>query len=74
MFPNPFTGRGYISGGYPPNENEITQPETGLTLTVVVFCIAGPFWLLYRLVEFIVKKSALFTSQALQKMKEFSRA
>jgi len=74
MYPNPFTGRSNLSGGFPPNENETIQPDPTHTLTAVVFCIVGPFWLVYRLVEFVVRRSALFTSQTLQKMKEFSKA
>ena len=74
MYPNPFTGRSNLSGEYPPTENGTIQPDPNLTIAVVVFCIVGPFWLIYRLVEFVVKRSVLFTSQTLQKMKEFSKA
>lgn len=72
MFPNPIAGQSYFSRGIHPDENESMQPDLSLTLTVVVLCITGPFWLMYRLLEFLAKKSVLFTSQALQKM--FSRA
>jgi len=74
MYPNPFSGRNYISGEYASNEDGTNEPDLTLTLATVILCIAGPFWLIYRLLEFVVKKSALFTSQAWQKMKEFSRA
>ena len=72
MFPNPLIGRSYLSGGIHQEENESVQPDLSLTLTVVVFCITGPFWLMYRLLEFLAKKSTLLTSQTLKKM--FSRA
>ena len=74
MYPNPFTGRSYISGEYASNEDGTNEPDLTLTLTTVILCIVGPFWLLYRLLEFVAKKSVLVTSQAWQKMKESSRA
>jgi len=68
MFPNLITGQGQAFKKYPPNENESTYLDSSTTLTVVILCIVGPFWLLYRLLEFIAKKSIWATTQALQKI------
>ena len=65
MFSNPITGRRFI----PPNEPEAINPDPSLTLAVLVFCIAGPFWLLYRLVEHLVKRGASITIQSRKKDK-----
>jgi len=74
MNSNPITGRSHIFTGYPPNENEATNPDPSLTIAVVIFCIVGPFWLIYRLAKHVAKKIVLFTGQTAQKLKEISRA
>ena len=74
MYRNPFTGQRFISGEYASNKDGTNELYPTLTLATVILCIVGPFWLLYRLLEFVAKKSVLFTSQAWQKMKESSRA
>ncbi len=63
MYPNAVTGRGAIYAGYPLSENEYTIPDPGLTLAIIIFCIAGPFWLIYRLGEYVAKKIGLLPKQ-----------
>ena len=63
MFSNPITGRSLIFSGYPPNENEPTNPEPSLTIAIIIFCIVGPFWLINRLIEYLTKKGASFKNR-----------
>jgi hypothetical protein len=70
MFSNPITGRNYIFRGDSFDENVSIEPNSSLAVAVVLFCIAGPFWLMYRLVKYVGKKGALLTSQALERVKK----
>ncbi len=63
MFSNPITGRSFLSSRYPPNETEATDLDPSLILAVVIFCILGPFWLIYRMVEYMAKKIVSFVSR-----------
>jgi hypothetical protein len=63
MFSNPITGRKFLSSRYPPNETEAADLDSGLIIAVCIFCILGPFWLLYRLVEYLIKKVISFVSR-----------
>ena len=63
MYPNTGTSRGVIYKGYSPSETEYTIPDPSLTLAIIIFCIAGPFWLIYRLGEYVAKKSGLVPKQ-----------
>jgi hypothetical protein len=74
MYSNPITGRNYVFRGHSSDENEYTDPDPGLAIAIVIFCVAGPFWLLFRFVKHVGKKSALVTSQALEKMKKIAEA
>jgi len=57
---NPFIGRQYRS----PDENESIDPDPMLTVAVVIFCILGPFWLIYRFFEYVATRVGLFTRRA----------
>jgi len=61
MFSNPVTGRRFIFTEDSSDENEAAVPDPELTIAVLVFCVLGPFWLIYRLAEALIKKSAAFT-------------
>jgi hypothetical protein len=74
MFSNPITGRTYAFKGYSSDENEYIDPDTSLAIAIVIFCVAGPFWLLFRFVKHVGKKSVLLTSQTLEKMKKSAGA
>jgi hypothetical protein len=63
MFSNPITGRSFIVLGDSSNDNESALPDPSLTIAVLIFCILGPFWLIYRLVETLLRKSVNFTAR-----------
>ena len=67
MIRDPLRGRRYPYIGHPPNKNEFTLPDTGLTIAIIIFCIVGPFWFIYMILQCVVKKSALFVRQAARK-------
>ena len=67
MIRGPLPGRRYPYTGYPPSENEYILPDPGLTIAIALFCIVGPFWLIYLIVQRVVKKSVLFVRQVVRK-------
>ena len=62
---NPFIGRHYPS----PDENESIDPDPMLTVAIVIFCILGPFWLIFRTVEYVATRVGLFTGRVLRSTK-----
>ena len=72
MISNPITGRSYISTKYPPNENEARIPDPGLTIATIIFCIVGPFWLIYKLAEHVTGKRFKFSRQIDQRTKKLA--
>jgi len=66
MFSNPITGRAYIFTGHTPGEEEATTPDPGLTIVTVIFCIVGPFWLIFKLVEQVAKKVGLVSGRTMK--------
>ena len=63
MISNPITGRSYIFTGYPPNKNEVANPDPSLTIATIIFCIVGPFWLFLELVDQVANKISMVSSQ-----------
>ena len=57
MIPHPITGRAHNIIAH----SEYTLPDPGHTVTVLLFCIVGPFWLMYRLVKNIGQTGNLVT-------------
>ena len=48
------------------NDNKAILPDMGLTITVVIFCLVGPFWLIYRLIKTIAKLGGLVVDRSVQ--------
>ena len=42
--------------------SEYTSPNPGRTVAVILFCIVGPFWLMYRLIKHLAKASGLIAN------------
>jgi len=66
MISNPITDRKYIFSGNSQNDNKVITPNMGLTITVVIFCLVGPFWLFYRLIKTIARMGGLVTDRSVQ--------
>ena len=63
MISNSITGRSYILTKYSPDVNGVTNPDPGLTIAATIFCIVGPFWLIYKLAEHVTGKRFKFSRQ-----------
>ena len=57
---NPLMGRQYHS----PGEDEFAEPDPSLTIVTVILCIIAPFWLVYKLVDYVVTRVGLLTGRA----------
>jgi hypothetical protein len=66
MISNPLTDRRNILTGDSQNENKSISLDPSLTITVVIFCLLGPFWLIYRLAKTIVKMGSLVADRSVQ--------
>ena len=71
MISNPITGRGFFTENHP-NENDSANPDPSLTIATVVFCIVGPFWLIYRFVKNVTGKIFKFSRQIDQSTKKLA--
>ena len=72
MISNPITGRSYIFTGDHPNETESANPDPSLTIATVIFCIVGPFWLMYKFVKHVMGKIFKFSRQIDQRTKKLA--
>jgi hypothetical protein len=66
MISNPITDRRIILTGDSQNDNKSITPDVGLTITVVIFCLVGPFWLIYRLIKTIARLGGLVPDHSVQ--------
>jgi len=62
---NPLIGRYYPS----PDETESIDPDPKLTIAIVVLCIMAPFWLIYRLFEYLTTRVRLITRRAMRQLR-----
>lgn len=62
---NPFIGRHYHS----PNDDGAAEIAPSLTFTIVILCLVSPFWLIYRLVEYVAARVGLLFGRALPSTK-----
>ena len=74
MFSYPIFGRGHIFIGDISNEVEKNEIEPGLTIAVVLFCIMGPFWLLFRIVRYMLRLGTLLTLRLRRKVRKLASA
>jgi hypothetical protein len=61
MISNPLTGDRHLFIGYSPSENEFIIACPSLTITAAIFCILGPFWLIYKFAKHVANTRGIFS-------------
>ena len=54
MISNLITGRAFIFAKHPLSEDEFIAPNPSLTITAIIFCFVGPFWLIGKFANKLV--------------------
>ena len=72
MFKNSILGRVFAYWGCPPEDDGHLPPEPSLTISALIICIGGPFWLIYELIKSVVESLVSVFRKIGQRMERVS--